>query len=67
MSNIVYEIKRVVDNQPVSTVIINENQMELMFMALSEYQDNIYDEDSPYYSSIDESDFSDLQSKIGEV
>ena len=44
--------------------LLNENQIELMYVALSEYQDNIYDEDSPYYSSVDEADYSDLQHKL---
>lgn len=67
MSKTIFELRRIENNQPEKVVLLNENQMELIFMALSEYQDNIYDEDSPYYSSVDESDFSDLQAKIGEV
>jgi hypothetical protein len=67
MNKTVFELRRIENNQTEKVVLLNENQLELIFMALSEYQDNIYDEDSPYYSSVDEADFSDLQSKIGEV
>ena len=49
---------------------VNENQLELIHLALCDYQDNIYDEDSPYYDEQDASDFSQLQSLVenrGEV
>lgn len=49
---------------------VNENQLELIHLALCDYQDNIYDEDSPYYDEQDASDFSALQYMVenrGEV
>ena len=46
---------------------VNENQLELIHLALCDYQDNIYDEDSPYYDEQDASDFSDLQSKVDRI
>ena len=45
---------------------VTENQLEL----ICDYQDTIYDEDSPYYDEQDASDFSQLQSLVenrGEV
>jgi hypothetical protein len=49
---------------------VTENQLELIHLALCDYQDTIYDEDSPYYDEQDASDFSQLQSLVenrGEV
>ena len=46
---------------------VTENQLELIHLALCDYQDNIYDEDSPYYDEQDASDFSDLQSKVDRI
>ena len=43
---------------------VNENQLELIHAALCDYQDTIYDEDSPYYDEQDASDFSQLQHMI---
>jgi hypothetical protein len=40
---------------------INKNQLELIHAALCDYQDSVYDEDSPYYNEQDASDFSQLQ------
>ena len=40
---------------------VNENQLELIHAALCDYQDSVYDEESPYYSEQDASDFSQLQ------
>jgi len=40
---------------------VNKNQLELLHLALCEYQDVVYDEDSPYYDEQDASDFSQLQ------
>lgn len=40
---------------------VNENQLELIHMALCDYQENVYNEDSPYYDEQDASDFSELQ------
>jgi hypothetical protein len=46
------------------TVELNDNQLELIYRALSEYQDMIYDESDPYYDAQDEADYSDLQHKL---
>jgi hypothetical protein len=43
---------------------VNENQLELIHLALCDYQDSVYDEDSPYYTIQDASDFSQLQSLV---
>ena len=43
---------------------VNENQLELIHAALCDYQDSVYDEDSPYYDEQDASDFSQLQHMI---
>ena len=46
---------------------VNENQLELIHAALCDYQDSVYDEDSPYYDEQDASDFSELQDMIGSI
>jgi len=46
---------------------VNKNQLELLHLALCEYQDVVYDEDSPYYDEQDASDFSELQDMIGSI
>ena len=43
---------------------VNENQLELIHAALCDYQDSVYDEDSPYYNEQDACDFSELQHMI---
>jgi len=43
---------------------VNENQLELIHAALCDYQDSVYDEDSPYYDEQDACDFSELQHMI---
>jgi hypothetical protein len=43
------------------TLEVTKNQLELIHLALCDYQDTIYDEDSPYYDEQDASDFSQLQ------
>ena len=40
---------------------VTENQLNLIHAALCDYQDSVYDEDSPYYDVQDASDFSQLQ------
>ena len=65
--SIVYELKRLIKNKPELMVELNQNQIELMFRALNEYQDAVYDEDSPYYDEQDASDYSDLQFKLSGV
>lgn len=46
------------------TLVVNENQLELIHAALCDYQDSVFDEDSPYYDEQDASDFSQLQHMI---
>ena len=61
---VVYKLTRIESNQPEKSVLLNDNQIELIYLALEDYQDNIYDENSPYYSAVDEADYSDLQAKL---
>lgn len=46
---------------------LNENQVELLHRALGEYQDMVYELDSPYYDEQDASDFSELQLMLSGV
>ena len=62
--SVVYKLVRIESGKSDKEVLLNDNQIELIYMALEEYQDNIYDEDSPYYSGSDEADYSDLQHKL---
>jgi hypothetical protein len=67
MSKIHYEVTAYKNGEPFAGFDINQNQMDMIALALADYQDQIYDEDSPYYSDKDASDFSELQSNIGEI
>ena len=62
--SVVYKLIRIESGKADKVVLLNDNQIELIYMALEEYQDNIYDENSPYFSSKDEADYSDLQHKL---
>ena len=62
--SIVYKVVKIESGKVDKEILLNDNQLDLIFMALEDYQDNIYDENSPYYSSQDEADFSDLQHKL---
>jgi hypothetical protein len=64
MSNIRYEITAYENDEPVAGFDISPNQMDLLAAALCEYQDCVYDENSPYYSEQDASDFSQLQGDL---
>jgi hypothetical protein len=46
---------------------VTENQLELIHLALCDYQDCVYDEDSPYYDEQVASDFSQLQSLVDRI
>ena len=59
-----YEITAYEDDEPIGGFDISENQMNLIALALCDYQDCIYDEDSPYYDEQDASDFSQLQGNL---
>ena len=61
---ITYVLTAYSDGKPVGGFNLNENQMNLMALALCDYQDCIYDEDSPYYDEQDASDFSQLQGNL---
>ena len=62
--SIVYKVVKIESGKVDKEVLLNDNQLDLIFMALEDYQDNIYDENSPYYSAVDEADYSDLQAKL---
>lgn len=49
------------------TLELTENQLNLIHAALCDYQDVVYDEDSPYYDEQDASDFSQLQWLVDSV
>ena len=59
-----YEITAYEDDEPIGGFDINENQMNLLALALADYQDCIYDESSMYYDEQDASDFSELQGNL---
>ena len=59
-----YEITAYDDDEPIGGFDINENQMNLIALALCDYQDCIYDENDPYYDEQDASDFSELQGNL---
>jgi hypothetical protein len=59
-----YEITAYEDDEPIAGCDITQNQMDMLALALCEYQDIIYDEDSPYYDEQDASDFSELQGNL---
>ena len=67
MSKITYELTAYKNGEPIAGFDINENQMDMIALALADYQDSVYDEDCPYYSEKDAADFSELQSNIGEM
>ena len=67
MSKITYELTAYKNGKPFAGFDINQNQMDMVALALADYQDSVYDEDSPYYSDKDAADLSELQSNIGEV
>lgn len=46
---------------------VTESQLELIHLALCDYQDCVYDEDSPYYDEQVASDFSELQSLVDRI
>jgi hypothetical protein len=64
MSKIHYEITAYENGNPVAGFDISPNQMDMIGLALCDYQDIIFDEDSPYYDEYDASDFSELQSNL---
>jgi hypothetical protein len=61
LSKITYEIKKYVDGVPELSADLSENQVELIYAALNDFQDEMYNEDSPYYNDNDASDFSEIQ------
>jgi hypothetical protein len=59
-----YFLLKEVDGETISTTEITENQLNLIALALCDYQDAVYDENSPYYDEKDASDFSQLQGNL---
>ena len=59
-----YEITAYEDDEPIGGFDISQNQMDMIASALCDYQDIIYDENSPYYDIQDASDFSELQGNL---
>jgi len=59
-----YEITAYEDDEPIGGFDISQNQMDMIALALADYQDNIFDENSPYYDEQDASDFSELQGNL---
>lgn len=59
-----YEITAYENDEPVAGFDISPNQMDMLAAALCDYQDCVYDENSPYYSEQDASDFSELQGNL---
>jgi len=64
---VIYKLIKIQENQPESVVELSENQLEFIYSALGEYQDMVYDSESELYDEQDQSDYSDLQYKIGTV
>ena len=60
----VYKITKIEENQPEASYVLTQDQMDMVAMALNEYQDTMYDEDSPYYDDYEASLFSQLQGFI---
>jgi len=67
MSKITYEVTAYKNGEAIGGFDINQNQMDMIGLALCDYQDSVYDEDSPYYSEKYASDFSELQNMIGAI
>ena len=59
-----YEITAYEDDEPIGGFDISQNQMDMIGLALADYQDTIFDESSPYYDEQDASDFSELQGNL---
>jgi len=61
---ITYELTAYKNGEPYAGFDISANQMDMLVAALCDYQDCVYDENSPYYSEYDASDFSQLQGDL---
>ena len=59
-----YEITAYDDDEPIGGFDISQNQMDMIALALCDYQDSVFDENSPYYDEQDASDFSELQGNL---
>ena len=59
-----YEITAYEDDEPIGGFDISQNQMDMIALALCDYQDSVFDENSPYYDEQDASDFSELQGNL---
>ena len=66
MSKIHYELTAYKNGEPYAGFDINQNQMEMIAIALSEYQDSVYNEEI-HLDGQDASDLSELQGNIGSL
>ena len=64
---ITYELTAYKNGEPYAGFDISPNQMDMIGLALNDYQDCVYDEDSPYYNEQDASDLSELQGNLSEL
>ena len=62
-----YRITRVVNGQDVSSAVLSDNQLDLIYNGLSAITDDIKDEDSPYYDKNDDIDLDIMFDRLYEV
>jgi hypothetical protein len=62
-----YRITRVVNGQDVSSTVLSDNQLDLIYNGLSAITDDIKDEDSPYYDKNDDIDLDIMFNRLYEV
>ena len=62
-----YIITRVVNGQDVSSTVLSDNQLDLIYNGLSAITDDIKDEDSPYYDKNDDIDLDIMFDRLYEV
>ena len=63
----IYKLTSIERDELETTVELNENQMEIIYRALREVSDMIFDEDDVYYSKEDADDLSSLFELLGKV
>lgn len=66
MSKIHYELTAYKNGEPYAGFDINQNQMDMIAIALSEYQDSVYNEEI-HLDGQDASDLSELQGNISSL
>jgi hypothetical protein len=62
-----YRITKVVNGQDVSSAVLSDNQLDLIYNGLSAITDDIKDEDSPYYDKNDDIDLDIMFDRLYEV